>query len=427
MAGERQPLQLLDELLFPKIFQAFHMAVQPGKLAIALLGAAIICLAGHVMDFSRTVVVSSDEQNRVSELQMYIDSPTSDAAVLEFRREFAEEGVRASVFATLWRFGAGRFHAALRELFQLNFVGVAENIADCFRAVGWAVKYHYIYCLVFVAIELAVLSVAGGAICRIAALQFSRGEKPGLVEALRFSLRRFTTFFFAPLAPVIGILCIAVLISLVGVLCNIPLAGQLITSIFTLLALAEGALIAVALVGTVAGFNLMFPAVAYDGLDALDVIGRSFGYVFNRPWRMAFYSALAAVYGAVCYLFVRLFAFLLILVTHVILRLSVWSENSNGVNKLTAIWPEPKFMNLFGSNGSTATGTAESVAAFVVYLFLWVVVGLVVSVIMTFYFSANTIIYSLLRNKVDNAALDEVYLDADEPGISSTATVSGSE
>jgi len=427
MAGERQPLQLLDNLLFPKIFQAFHMAVQPGKLGVALLGVAIICLAGHIMDFSRTVVVRSDEQNRVSELQMYIDSPTSDAAVLEFRREFAEEGMRAGVFATLWRFGAGRFHAALRELFQLNFVGVAENIADCFRAVGWAVKYHYIYCLVFVAIKLAVLSVVGGAICRIAALQFGRGEKPGLVEALRFSLRRFTTFFFAPLAPVIGILCIAVLISLVGVLCNVPRAGQLIMSIFTLLALAEGALVAVALIGTVAGFNLMFPAVAYDGLDALDVIGRSFSYVFNRPWRMAFYSALATAYGAVCYLFVRLFAFLLILVTHVILRFSVWSENSNGVNKLTAIWPEPQFMNLFGSNGSTAAGAAESVAAFVVYLFLWVVVGLVVSVIITFYFSANTIIYSLLRNKVDNAALDEVYLDSDDLGISSPATVSGSE
>jgi hypothetical protein len=427
MAGERQPLQLLDNLLFPKIFQAFHMAVQPGKLGIALLGVAIICLAGHVMDFSRTVIVSSDEHNRVSELQMSIDSPTSDASVLEFRREFAEEGMRAGVFATLWRFGEGRFHAALRDLFQLNFVGVAENIADCFRAVEWAVKYHYIYCLVFVAIKLAVLSVAGGAICRIAALQFSRGEKPGLVEALRFSLRRFTTFFFAPLAPVIGILCIAVLISLVGVLCNIPRAGQLTTSIFTLLALAEGTLIAVALIGTVAGFNLMFPAVAYDGLDALDVIGRSFSYVFNRPWRMAFYSALAAVYGAVCYLFVRLFAFLLILVTHVILRFSVWSENSNGVNKLTAIWPEPKFMNLFGSNGSATASGAESVAAFVVYLFLWVIVGLVVSVIITFYFSANTVIYSLMRNKVDNAALDEVYLDSDDLGISSSATVSGSE
>ena len=84
-------------------------------------------------------------------------------------------------------------------------------------------------------------------------------------------------------------------------------------------------------------------------------------------------------------------------------------------------------MNLFGSDGSTAAGTTESVAAFVVYLFLWVVVGLVVSVIITFYFSANTIIYSLLRNKVDNAALDEVYLDSDDLGISSTATVSCSE
>jgi hypothetical protein len=106
MAGERQPLQLPDNLLFPKIFQAFHMAVQPGTLGVALLGVAIICLAGHIMDFSRTVVVRSGKQNKVSELQVYMDSAASDAAVLEFRREFAEEGMRAGVFATLWRFGA---------------------------------------------------------------------------------------------------------------------------------------------------------------------------------------------------------------------------------------------------------------------------------------------------------------------------------
>ena len=420
MASERLPLQWFDNLMFPRIFQAFRMAIQPGKLGIALLGVAIICLAGYIMDFSNTVVVTPDEQGKITELQAYMQSAQPNEAVPEFCRKYEEKGRRAGVFSTLWHFGSEKFHAALKELFELNFASVATNIADCFRAVGWALRYHYLYCLVFIVIKLGVLSVAGGAICRIAALQFARGEKPGPIEALRFSLRRFTSFFFAPLVPVIMIVCIGAFIFALGLLGNIPRAGELIISLFTLLALTAGALIAIVVIGAIAGFNLMFPAVAYDGSDALDVISRSFSYVFNRPWRMGFYTAISAVYGAICYLFVRLFAFLLLLVTHVILRCGVWKETSNGVNKLTAIWPEPRFMNLLGSNGSPAANSTESVAAFLVYLFLWVVVGLVVSMIITFYFSANTIIYSLMRNRVDNTALEDVYLDLDDAKIETT-------
>jgi hypothetical protein len=36
-------------------------------------------------------------------------------------------------------------------------------------------------------------------------------------------------------------------------------------------------------------------------------------------------------------------------------------------------------------------------------------VGLLVSFVISFYFSANTIIYALMRNKVDNTALDDIY------------------
>jgi len=422
MASERLPLQWFDNLMFPRIFQAFRMAIQPGKLGIALLGVAIICLAGYVMDrIGETVVVEPGTQGETTELKVYMDNRAAPYAEVESHIEkFKDKGECRGVFSTLWHFGSEKFHAALKKLFELNFASVAENIADCFRALVWAARHHYVYCLILATIQLGVLSVAGGAICRIAALQFARGEKPGPIEALRFSLRRFTSFFFAPLVPVIMIVCIGAFIFALGLLGNIPRAGELIISLFTLLALMAGALIAIVVIGAIAGFNLMFPAVAYDGSDALDVISRSFSYVFNRPWRMGFYTAISAVYGAICYLFVRLFAFLLLLVTHLILRCGVWKETSNGVNKLTAIWPEPRFMNLLGSNGSPAANSTESVAAFLVYLFLWVVVGLVVSMIITFYFSANTIIYSLMRNRVDNTALEDVYLDLDDAKIETT-------
>jgi len=269
-----------------------------------------------------------------------------------------------------------------------------------------------------------VISVAGGSLCRIAALQFAKGEKPGLTEAMRFGTKKFTSFFAAPLVALGIIIFIGLFIFLLGLIGNIPRVGELIIGISMPLALIAGSLIAVFSIGTVAGFNLMFPAVAYDGSDCFDAISRSFSYVYTKPWRMGFYTAIAGVYGAICYIFVRFFAFLLLLVTHLFLRFGVWVENSKEVNKLTAIWPEPNFMNLSGSSGLAAANWSQSAAAFLVHLFLLVVVGLVASFLISFYFSANTIIYSLMRNRVDNTALEDIYTHSNDVKVEPTTTES---
>jgi len=419
MVSEKEPSKVFDDLLFPKIFKTFRMAIQPTKLIIAFLALAIICLAGWIMDFSETVVATPGTQGKITELDIYMTNPAQADSYIE---GFQGKSQGTGVFSTLWRFSATKFQGAVDSVFAQDIPGVVKNIADYFKAVGWALRHHTVYCIIFFVIKLAVISIAGGAICRIAALQFAGGEKPGLTEALRFSTKRFTSFFTAPLVPVGIIIFIGLFIFLLGLIGNIPWAGELIMGIFVLLALIAGALIAVVLIGAFAGFNLMFPAVAYDGSDCFDAISRSFSYVYAKPWRMGFYTAIAAVYGAICYTFVRFFAFLLLLVTHLSLQLGVWVENSKEVDKLTAIWPKPEFMNLLGSSGLATTNWAESVAAFLVYLLLLAVVGLVVSFIISFYFSANTIIYSLMRNKVDNTALEDIYKYNDEAEIEPATT-----
>jgi hypothetical protein len=132
---------------------------------------------------------------------------------------------------------------------------------------------------------------------------------------------------------------------------------------------------------------------------------------------MGFYTTVAAVYGAICYTFVRFFAFILLLATHLFLELGVWVEkveNGQEICKLTAIWPKPTFMKFISYQDVKASSWTESVGAFLIYLFLLAVVGLIVSFIISFYFSANTIIYSLMRHKVDNTALEDIYTYYDE-------------
>jgi hypothetical protein len=404
MGNEQQSAQFLDKCLFPKIFQGFRMAIQPSKLIIAFGAMVIICLAGWIMDFSKTVVAAKEAHGQSTEL------PSPDR-LKPYIENYEKTGERTGVFSELWKFTASRFQGAVNSMFAFNLPAVAANIADCFKVLSWAIKYHTIYCLIFFAVKLAVIAVAGGALCRIAALQCARGEKPGLTEALRYSTKKFTSFFTAPLAPIGIIIFIGLFIFLLGLIGNIPRVGELIMGLCMPLALLAGALIAVVLIGTVAGFDLMFPAVAYDGSDCFDAVSRSFSYVYAKPWHMGFYTAIAAVYGAICYTFVRFCAFLLLVVTHWFLQLGVFTNSSTNVNKVTAIWPQPTFMNLVQLPPLAEAHWPLLVAAVLVYLFSLVVVALVGAFVISFYFSANTIIYSLMRNKVDNTTFDDIYTD----------------
>ncbi len=402
MANGKERTLPLDSFLFPRIFQAFRISIQPTKLIIALCALAIICLTGWIMDLaSRSVVVVNPAG--ATELNLYA------ARVLDPDARsvpFMDTGRRTGVFATLWTFGAERMHAAVRSLFQLDIDDVIMNIVACFVALVWAFRYHIVYSLIFFAVVLAVLSVAGGAICRIAALQFAGAEKPGLRQAVRFGLRKFTAFFCAPLTPMIIILVIGAIIILLGAWGNIPYVGELTVGLLLPLAFAVAIIITIIAIGIVGGFSLMFPTIAYEDSDCFDSISRSFSYVYNKPWRMGLYAVIAFVYGAICYLFVRFFSFLVLWTTHAFLQLGFAYQNK----KLHAIWPEPVFTDFFGAGVAAPPNWSTSISSALIYFWVLVVIGLVVSSVISFYFSASTIIYALMRNRVDFIPLEEVYV-----------------
>jgi len=401
MANGKERILPLDSLLFPRIFQAFRISIQPTKLIIALCALALICLTGWIMDLaSQSVVVAPD---RTTELDVYarpILHP--DERILPFR----DMGPRTGVFAALRTFASVHLHSALNSLFQINIDAVLRNIVACFAALVWAFRYHVVYSLIFFPVVLAVLSVAGGAICRIAALQFAGAERPGLREAIRFGLRKFTAFFTAPLTPMLAIVVIGATIILLGAMGNIPFAGELTVGLLLPLALAIAVVLAVIAIGLVGGFSLMFPTIAYEDSDCFDSMSRSFSYVYNQPWRMGFYMAVAFVYGAICYVFVRFFSFLVLWTTHTFLQLGFAYKNT----KLDAIWSEPALDDFFGAGVGAPANWSTSISSAVIYFWVLVVIGLVIAFVISFYFSASTIIYALMRNRVDLIALEDVYV-----------------
>ena len=419
MDKENQTEQFFDKLLLPRIFCTFRLALQPSKIALALGAIAIICLSGWLMDFSNTVCVVPGSQRQirnfiverpaVTELDFYLSDP------VKFEYNIAEikaTGARQGVFTTLWSFARNKFNGVLNALFSFNFKAAAINIGQYAQALEWAFKYHTVYCIIFTVIKLSVLAVFGGAICRMAALQYARGEKPGMFGALAFSTKRFTSFFAAPLVPVLLVLGVGFFIFIVGLLTNVPFIGDIAAGIFIPLILIAAAVAAALIIGGAAGFNLMFPAICYDGSDCFDAMSRAFSYVYARPWRMAFYTLIAAFYGAVCYLAVRLYVFLTLFTARLFLQAGIWTKNESGmVNKLDVLWPQPTYLSLIGEPLESPTGFSEYTGALLIYLFSLLAIGLLIAFLISFYFSANTIIYAALRSKVDQTALEDVYTE----------------
>ena len=154
MSIEEETSQLIGNLLFPKIFQSFRMAIQPSKLIISISAMTIICLAGWLMDFSRTVVVTEDEQGKVTDTELEIYMFDAEMVSLYTQASW-DNGDRRGVFSTLWRFASKRFHNALNSLLVADLVSVKNQLGEFFRGIGWALRFHLVYCVIFFLIKSA--------------------------------------------------------------------------------------------------------------------------------------------------------------------------------------------------------------------------------------------------------------------------------
>jgi hypothetical protein len=424
MTKEKHLWQIWGTLPFTELFQTFRMAVGPTRMIIAMLTVIVICLVGWVMDVcTEAQVTRSDQQpilmpiissvvdfGKAAELEVYITDPTKTIRSIE---QYKQQAKGIGVFSTLWNFGAARFNGATVSLLKLDIANALANIWLCAVALAWAIKYHTIYSIVYFTIITVVISIFGGAVCRSAALEFARGEKPGLTEVFRFSGTKFKSLLAAPFVPVGIIILLGALVFFIGLMGNLPAGfGELIMALALAGALAIGLLIVFLLTGTVVGAGLMLPAVAYEGSDGLDAISRAFMYVFNRPWAMLFYSLTAAVCGTISYLFMRFFVFLLLIVTYALLYLGI-SCKAGGADKLAGLWPKPEFFDLLGSKAEISMSWPQAISAFVIHLAVLFVVGLVVAFVISFYFCASTIIYALMRKTVDNVSMDQIYIQLD--------------
>jgi hypothetical protein len=291
-----------------------------------------------------------------------------------------------------------------------------------FFAVGpvWLIWNHTIFFVFFGLWFLLVWALFGGAICRIAAVHVARDEKISVRQAMNFAVGKLLSFGSAPVIPIIIVIAIGLLVAAGSLLANFPFIGPIALGAFFILAIIAGFVMTLVLLGTAGGFNLMYPTIAVEGSDSFDAFSRSFTYVYTSPWRMLFYTFVALIYGAATYLFVHCFIWMTLVLAHHFVAMGIFTKAANTLPLLSVMWPNPESGGrLTYAIDKDSLSFAQRIGADLIYLWVMFLVSFLGAFAISLYFSANTIIYYLMRQEVDSTELDDVYLEHSEDDLDS--------
>jgi len=276
---------------------------------------------------------------------------------------------------------------------------------------------HFAMSILSYLLLLWVWTFYGGAISRLTALQYARDEIPTLHEATEMADKKRKAFFFAPLAPLFGVVVFGICNILVGLVGSIPYIGPwldiFLVPIFSIAATVV--IVFVAVLGLLS-FGLMMPAISIGGKDAFEGWSSAYSYVLWGFNRWICYSLLALVIGAVTTLAAWAIGelFIYILASSVDIgmvgskHLLVWAVLPAGDESLWEYFlrmgPVVGPIQASGFEGVGLT-IASSIAACIA-LFVRIMVFAYAA---SYFFTANTIICFLLRKHVDRIDIEEIY------------------
>jgi hypothetical protein len=233
-------------------------------------------------------------------------------------------------------------------------------------------------------------------------------------QGISFAVSKFLSFLSAPLIPLIIVGAIGLAVAVISGVAFLLYLDVLVGAFYFLI-LAAGFVMTLVLLGTAGGFNLMYPTIAVEGSDSFDAISRSFSYVYSKPWRMLFYSSVSIVYGALAYLFVRFFIWLVLVLAHFFVGLMVFTRQAPGGTDLWAmLQPMPSFRQLPFMVNFESLNAYGDVTAFFLSVWVYLAIAMLGAFAISFYFSASTIIYYLVRRDADATEMDDVYLEQPE-------------
>ncbi|MBI4243152.1 MAG: hypothetical protein HY606_03590 [Planctomycetes bacterium] len=318
-----------------------------------------------------------------------------------------------------------------------------------------------LYIFVIVLLFFMIWSYFGGAICRSAAYEIAKdGERLELTKIKKFAVKRFWSFFMPPVICLLGFtffyICNMVgalvfkTIDVLATVASIGSVGTFLGSLLFILCLLAGFIMALICLGTIFGLPLFKPAIAVEGTEAFDAVSRGFAYVFSKPFHFIWYQVIAFIFGWICFAFIFIVAILLLKFGSVAVSSGyslVWKSKGDfkvlnnfawqhvlsekfkdnccltdvNCSLMTTIkHPYPKLMHFANKianpvyDRKAPNGRLMKFSGYVVLFWFILTLGFVYSSVLSYYFTAQTLIYLLLRKKVDDIDINEVYPEDEE-------------
>jgi hypothetical protein len=316
-----------------------------------------------------------------------------------------------------------------------------------------------IYLMLCIVWSLVCWAFFGGIITRIAAVQLAGKGPISLTEAFEYVSTRFTSYLLSPIIP-LGVIAFAVVVlALISLPTLIPVVGDVFYIVLLPIGLLAGFVIAALLLGLVS-YPLMYCTLSVEGSDTFDAISRSYNYVMTALPQFIGYTVVAVLYGALVTLFVVFLGSLSV-------YLGKWALSQTPFSEYFNMRPEYLFVHspesfgwkeilLHGSelevkaeekqldSGRLAhtlvetnsavsdqyretLGWYNTIGAIVASFWLILLFMLMLGFSYSFFWSAMTMIYLLLRKSVDEVETDEVYVEDPKPATPLTPAAKPAE
>ena len=262
-------------------------------------------------------------------------------------------------------------------------------------------------------------------------IEHLRGDHFFSMKASWGFVRKHWKAVFGTLVGLIVILVILALIpTFVGLLGKIPTVGRIIlmfASVLTPFTFFIGLLMAYLLVGL--GVSLFFApsVVAAAESDTFETAYQHLAMLWNQPWRVLIYEVLLFSVKVICtpiwiifcltgFALAMLPIYLLIPMDmqHIMWQADRWLGGS--INRLAAL-PYMEHFKVFdiGSETVNLPITLDIAAVFMTFSLLFIA-GLVIAYLFSIASAGNTLIYTILRRRVDGGNLLEVEDEEDVSG-----------
>lgn len=269
---------------------------------------------------------------------------------------------------------------------------------------------HFALSIAFYIALLRVWSYFGGGITRLTALEYAKDALPTTREAMDMVKSKRDVYFFSLLTPLLGVVFLAALNALGGLITNIPFLGPVLL-VFPgalLVPMATVVLVFIVVVGLLS-FCLVIPGVSISGKDAFESWSSAYSYILWGFNHFLCYAVIAVLTGvlatvAVCWVTEFFIYSAVQTVSFGLIRPGAWAaylpyalgDVGGAVVPPHIVW-------------GTASSLVSALGTIIFLAVLMLARTLPLAYAFSFFFTAGTIMCFLMRKRVDRIEVDEIY------------------